>query len=184
MMTNCFQICENQHCENWLNVLLKKWKPQPAVIYFVNTKYDEYQKMQYPPNINPPRQILIQGSYCLRLYQCGQFFHTEINTSLHYQVPNWCTPNISSSTPMQLEHTNFGWFFFFSPKWLGSFNYIVFGTTQRINIKKFTKKMLIIINFTVKVIVIVVRVFDLHNEIEGSSSSSCHWPKLTSFCWN
>jgi hypothetical protein len=75
-------------------------------------------------------------------------------------------------------------FFFFSPKWLGSFNYIVFGTTQRINIKKFTKKMLIIINFIVKVIVIVVRVFDLHNEIEGSSSSSCHWPKLTSFCWN
>jgi hypothetical protein len=29
-----------------------------------------------------------------------------------------------------------------------------------------------------------VRVFDLHNETKGSSSSSCHWPKLTPFCWN
>jgi len=101
----------------------KKWKPQPEVIYFVKTKYDEYQKIRYPPNINPLMQILIQGWYCLRLYQCGQFFHIEINTSLHYQVPNWCPPNISSSTPMQLEHTNFGWFFFFFsfPKWLGRF---------------------------------------------------------------
>jgi hypothetical protein len=71
---------------------------------------------------------------------------------------------------MQLEYTNLG-FFFSPPKWLGRY---VFGTTQGINIKKLSKRMSIIINFIVKVIVIVVRVFDLHNETKGSSSSSCH----------
>jgi hypothetical protein len=76
---------------------------------------------------------------------------------------------------MQLEHTNLGRGLFFLPLsgWVG-FNYIFFGTTQGIDIEKLSKRMSIIINFIVKVIVIVVRVFDLHNETKGSSSSSCH----------
>ncbi len=171
-----FKFVRTSIVKNWLKFLLKNenhyllksisWKPNLTSI----------KKCDTHPTLILLDKYYIISSGCTNvvnflILRSILIYITRFLIGAHQTLILW---------PMQLEYTNLG-FFFSPPKWLGRY---VFGTTQGINIKKLSKRMSIIINFIVKVIVIVVRVFDLHNETKGSSSSSCHWPKLTPFCWN